>query len=160
MNILSGFDARTVPMPESSDYELLPAGIYQVRATECDEKTTKAGTGSYLQYQFTIDGPTHAGRKIWGRFHLRNPNEKAVEIAKAQLATFCLAVGVPAPRMPEELLDRPLAVRVRIKPAQGEYREANEIVAYIPTADHAPPRTRGQAAAGKAIAAPDDDLPF
>lgn len=151
-------------MPETSEYELLPAGIYQVRATECDEKETKAGTGSYLQYQFTVDGPTHAGRKIWARFHLRNPNEKAVEIAQQQLAAFCMAVGVPAPKVPEELLDRPLAVKVRIKPAQGEYREANEIVGYVPTATSAPAPSRGRAAAGKATASPaagnDDDLPF
>jgi hypothetical protein len=112
---LNGFDANTVE--PNAPREVLPAGWYKCVFTKSEEKPTKAQTGSYLQINAEI---------------LNNPNVTAVEIAQRTLSAICRAVGVMTPRNSDELHDKPLMVKVKVKAAEGAYAAQNEIEGYEP----------------------------
>ena len=77
----------------SSQSAKLTDGTYYMLCERAEIKSTKAGTGRYLECTFEIvDGPMK-GRRVWMRYNFDNPSEKAVEIALGQLSELALAVG-------------------------------------------------------------------
>jgi hypothetical protein len=125
---LNGFNAANVEPNEPRDP--LPAGWYKCVITESEEKPTKAQTGSYLQMTLEVIEGDHQGRKVFERLNLNNPNQTAVEIAQRTLSGICRSVGVMTPRNSSDLHDKPLMVKVAVKPASGEYGASNEIKEY------------------------------
>ena len=126
---LGGFDARSVE--PASAFEPLPAGRYRVVVTDSEEKPTKSGDASYMQFTFeVIEGP-HAGRKLWARLNLNNPSAQAVQIARAELSALCRAVGVLTPQDTSELHDIPLDVKVSLRIRHDTGEHTNEIKGYF-----------------------------
>lgn len=122
------FNASTVQ--PSEPFDVLPAGWYNVRITGSENKPTKDGHGSYLALTLTVmDGPA-AGRKIFDRLNLNNKNPKAVEIAYQTLSAICHATGVIQLQDSTQLHGIPMQVKVKIKPAEGQYSEGNETAGY------------------------------
>ena len=119
-----GFDADQVEEPTMTG-ELLPAGNYPVIITGSKMKVTKAKDGSYLEVELTVSEGPGEKRKLWPKFNLDNKSEKAVQIARAELASLCRAIGLTKPTAPEDLIDAPLMVKVIIK------RDQNEIKGYM-----------------------------
>jgi hypothetical protein len=92
---LTGFNALEIE--PATLYEPLPADWYKVVITDTEEKPTKAQTGSYLQLTIEVIEGNHAGRKVFDRLNLKNPNSVAVQIAQSSLSSICRAVGVNEP---------------------------------------------------------------
>ena len=125
---LNGFDANKVEPSESRDP--IPAGWYKCAITASEEKPTKAMTGSYLELEVQVIDGEHQGRKVFDRLNLDNPNQTAVEIAQRTLSSICRSVGMMTPRESSELHDKPLMVKVAVKPADGAYSASNEVKEY------------------------------
>lgn len=125
---MNGFNALEVE-PQTS-YEPIPAGWYKVVISEAVEKPTRANTGSYLQLQLDIIEGQHRGRKAFDRLNLNNPNATAVEIAQRTLSSICRAVGVPSPKHSHELCDKPMMVKLAVRPADGQYEASNDVKGY------------------------------
>ena len=90
------FNANNV-QPTSS-FDPIPAGKYLAIITDSEMRTTKAGTGEYLELTFQILEDEHKGRLVWSRLNLQNPNPLAVEIAQGELSAICRAVDDPNDR--------------------------------------------------------------
>ena len=159
---LSGFDANEVDPHRA--FEPLPAGWYKCVITESEEKPTKAQTGSYIQLKLEVISGDHAGRIVFDRLNLDNPNKTAVEIAQATLSSICHAVGVMRPRDSSELHDKPMMVKLAVRPARDGYDASNDVKGYeaVKKADAAsnggggtPPWKRRAQAQEM-----DDDIPF
>jgi hypothetical protein len=125
---LNGFNAMAVE-PQTS-YEPMPADWYKCVITKTEEKPTKKQNGSYLQLDIEVIEGKFAGRKVFDRLNLNNPNSVAVEIAQRALSSICRAIDVPNPQDSDELLDKPLMVKVAVKPADGDYSASNEVKGY------------------------------
>mgnify|MGYP000049952867 FL=1 len=125
---LNGFNALEIE--PATSYEPIPADWYKAVITETEEKPTKAQTGSYLQLTIEVIEGQHQGRRVFERLNLKNPNSVAVEIAQRSLSSICRSIGVNNPQNSEELMDKPLMIKVAVKPAQGEYGASNEIKGY------------------------------
>ncbi|NBT30477.1 MAG: DUF669 domain-containing protein [Rhodobacteraceae bacterium] len=125
---LTGFNADTIE--PNTAFEPLPAGWYKAVITESAEKPTKAMTGSYLQLRIEVIEGQHKGRVLFDRLNLKNPNETAVDIAQRTLSAICRAVNVRTPRSSSDLHDKPLMVKVAVKPATNGYDASNEIKGY------------------------------
>ncbi len=125
---LNGFNALEIE--PATSYEPLPADWYKVVITDTEEKPTKAQTGSYLQLTIEVIEGNHAGRKVFDRLNLKNPNSVAVEIAQRSLSSICRAIGVNSPRDSMELQDKPLMVKLAVKAADGQYGASNDIKEY------------------------------
>jgi hypothetical protein len=127
---LNGFDANNVE--PNAPREPVPAGWYKAVITSSEEKPTKAQTGSYLQMGIEIIEGDHAGRKVIERLNLNNPNSTAVEIAQRTLSSICRATGVMTPRQSDDLHDKPMMVKVKVKPGDASYGPSNEVDDYAP----------------------------
>ena len=125
---LNGFDASEIE--PAATYEPLPADWYKAVITTTEEKPTKAQTGSYLELNMEIIEGSYQGRRVFERLNLKNPNPVAVEIAQRSLSSICRAVGVNNPQNSEELMDKPLMIKLAVKPADGQYGPSNEVKGY------------------------------
>lgn len=128
---LNGFDANNVD--PNTTFDPLPAGWYKAVITESEEKPTKAMTGSFLQLKLeVIDGP-HKGRTVFDRLNLNNPNGTAVEIAQRTLSAICRAVNVRTPRQSSDLHDKPMMVKLAVRPAANGFDANNDVKGYEAT---------------------------
>ena len=126
---LSGFNAAEVE-PQQGSFEPIPAGWYTAMITDSEFKSTKSGNGEYLQLRLDVIEGEYENRVLFDRLNLNNPNQTAVEIAQRQLSAICRAVGVMTPQDSHDLHDRPLRVKVKIRPAGNGYEASNEVAAY------------------------------
>ena len=113
-------------------FENLVPGWYTGKITDSELKPTKAGTGSYLELTIEIIAPQqYAGRKIWDRLNINNPNPTAVEIANNTLSAICHAVGVLQLQDSQQLHNLPLDVKVGLTKPTDDYPEpSNEVKGY------------------------------
>jgi hypothetical protein len=128
--VLGGaFDAATVEPQQS--FDLLPAGTYTVEITDADIADTKRGDGKLLKLEHAvIDPEQHAGRKLWKRINLRNPNPEAERIGQAELSQLCRALGVGVLKDSDELVGRVVRCKVTIRKGDEKYGDQNEIKGY------------------------------
>ena len=123
------FDANNVD--PSGGFDPIPAGKYLAVIVDSETKTTKSGTGEYLQLEFEVIEGDYKGRKLWARLNIKNPNADAVRMAQADLSAICRAVNVMTPRDSVELHNLPLTITVRCKKNQDD-EMTNEIRGYGP----------------------------
>lgn len=83
------FSFNAVGVKPNVALEAIPTGLYPVMITKSEEKPTKAGNGSYIEFEMTVQGGEFAGRKVFDRLNTNNPNPKAVEIAYSTLSAIC-----------------------------------------------------------------------
>jgi hypothetical protein len=135
--------------PASNDYSPLPAGWYNVRITEAELKDTKAGTGNYVKVRYDVTSGDHAGRVIFGMITVRNPNAKAEEIGRSQLAKLIRSIGLEEVSDTDQLIGGEMLVKVTIRQSE-EYGDSNEVkdwkaqsTASIPKPSSPPPAPTG-----------------
>lgn len=130
MSNLSGYNFNAEEIEPSSSYDPIPAGWYQAIISNSEMKPTRDGYGEYLSLTLQVIEGQYANRLIFARLNLKNANDKAVDIARKDLAAICRAVGVMSPQSSEELHDKPLMIKVKVRPAQGEYEASNDVGGY------------------------------
>lgn len=108
------FSAAGIEPQAPRNYEPLPAGAYEMMVIDSTTKQTKSGDGWYLELSMQVISGPHSGRRHWERLNLSNPNKTAEDIAKAAMASLCLAIGKPDVEDSEELHDLPFMARVEI----------------------------------------------
>ncbi len=111
------------------DFSAIPAGKYRAIIADSEQRTTKAGTGSYLKLKLqVVDGP-YENRIVWANLNLDNPSADAVRIARQDLAQICQAVGLSdVPENTEALHDVPLGIIVAVRQYNGQ--DQNEVKGY------------------------------
>lgn len=140
------FDVSELPQA-SKDYSVLPAGWYSATIAGAEVKETKAGTGEYIAIKYSITGPTHQGRVIFGNLNIKNPNPKAEEIGRQQLGDIMRAIGLARVTDTDQLIGGSLVIKLDVKD-DDKYGERNEVkgfkavmgaVSSLPTAAPAAP---------------------
>lgn len=144
------FDASTVEIT-GGQYDPLPAGWYTAKITDADLKTTKAGNGQYIAVRYDITGPTHQGRVVWGNLNIKNPNPKAEEIGRQQLAELMAAIGLAKVRDTDELIGGELSIKLKVRQSE-QYGDSNDVQGYRSISGSAAPQP--MASAAPAAAAP------
>ena len=130
MSNLSAYNFNAEEVEPSSSYDPIPAGWYQAIISNSEMKATRDGYGEYLSLTLQIIEGQYENRLVFARLNLKNANDKAVDIARKDLAALCRAVGVMSPQSSEELHDIPLMIKVKIRAAKGEYEASNDICGY------------------------------
>ena len=145
-------------LPEGSGYGTIPAGWYGVTVSKAEVKPTRAGTGEYINMMYTITGPTHQGRTVWGMINIRNPNPKAEEIGLQQLGELLRAMGIAKLSDTDQLLGMALSVKVIIK--EDDQGEKNEVKGFRALQGGAIPSIKPAAAPTTATAPPFKNRPW
>ena len=130
MSNLAGYNFNAEEVEPSSSFDPIPAGWYTAIISNSEMKATRDGYGEYLSLTLQIIEGQYENRLVFARLNLKNANDKAVDIARKDLAAICRAVGVMSPQASEELHDIPLMIKVKVRPASGEYEASNDIGGY------------------------------
>ena len=120
------FTLDTLPQG-TSNFEPLPEGWYNAAITGAEIKDTKAGDGKYIACKYTITGPSHQGRVVFGNLNIKNASTKAEEIGRQQLGEIMRAIGLSSVRDTDQLIGGNLSIKLVVK--TGEYA-GNEIKAF------------------------------
>jgi hypothetical protein len=88
--------------------------MYEVMVIASDLKPTQAGTGEFIELTLQVVSGEHAGRRVWDRLNVSNPNKQAEDIAKRQLQELCLACKVQNLTNTEQLHDIPVFAEIDI----------------------------------------------
>ena len=141
-------------LPESSkNFTPLPAGWYTATISEADIKQTKAGTGEYISIKYSITGPTHEGRGIYGNLNIKNPNPKAEEIGRAALGELMRAIGLARVDDTNQLIGGSLSIKLDVK-LSAEYGDKNEVKGFKAVAGGSMPTPAASAPAAAKAAPP------
>ena len=130
MSNLAGYNFNAEEVEPSSSFDPIPAGWYQAIISNSELKATRDGYGEYLSLTLQVIEGQYENRLVFARLNLKNANDKAVDIARKDLAAICRAVGVMSPQASEELHDIPLMIKVKVRPASGDYEASNDIGGY------------------------------
>ena len=124
------FNATTVA--PSQAFENLAPGWYTAKVVESEMKPARNPGSSYLELTLEVIAPASAaGRKLWDRLNLVNPNQVAVDIAYETLSAICHATQVMQVQDSQQLHGIPLDVKVGMSKTTEEYPEPrNEIKGY------------------------------
>jgi len=125
---------NTANEEEMDDFSVVPIGDYNVQIVKSEMKDTKAGDGKRLNFQFKILDGEYKGRILFAGLNLVNSNPQAVEISRKELTSITKACDKTSIQDSGELHNIPLTVSVKIKPANGNYSEQNQITKYAPYA--------------------------
>lgn len=120
------FTLDTLPKG-TSNFEPLPDGWYNATITGAEVKPTKAGDGKYIAAKYTITGPSHQGRVVFGNLNIKNASTKAEEIGRQQLGEIMRAIGLAKVTDTDQLIGGNLGIKLVVK--TGEYA-GNEIKGY------------------------------
>lgn len=121
------FDANNVDPNQA--FEPVPNGDYRAHIVETDIKDTKDGGGKYAQLVWEILDGEYKGRKVWDRLNIVNRNETAQNIAQRSLSAICHATGVLQLHDTNQLLHKPVMIRVVVKQDKG-YDPRNDVKKY------------------------------
>lgn len=117
-------------------FDVLPAGWYAAQITNSEVRKTKDGQSQYLWFEFTLLEQYHPelkGRQLWANINVWNTNPKAVEIANRELSAICHAVGELGELADtEQLHHKPLAIKAKVRPAEGDYEASNSLSGFEP----------------------------
>ena len=130
MSNLSAYNFNAEEVEPSSSFDPIPAGWYTAIISNSEMKATRDGYGEYLSLTLQIIDGQYENRLVFARLNLKNANDKAVDIARKDLAAICRAVGVMSPQASEELHDKPLMIKVKVRAASGEYDASNDVAGY------------------------------
>lgn len=112
-------------LPKSTgNFEPLPEGWYTASITGAEIKATKAGDGKYIAVKYTVTGPTHQGRVVFGNLNIKNASTKAEEIGRSQLGEIMRAIGLAKLQDTDQLIGGNLGIKLSVR--TGEY-SGNEI---------------------------------
>lgn len=141
-------------LPEASkDFTPLPAGWYTATISGAEIKETKAGTGEYIAVKYSITGPTHQGRVIYGNLNIKNPNPKAEEIGRQQLGELMRAIGLARVDDTDQLIGGSLSIKLEVKLSE-QYGDGNEVKGYKAVAGGSMPTLAASAPAAAKAAPP------
>ena len=124
--------ANTEDNNETSGFSVIPEGSYIAHITKSEWKTTRAGDGEYINLHLVILEGEYAGRMLFENLNMVNPNKIAEDIARKTLNSICAACKLQNVEDTEELHGIPMEVKVKIRPAQGDYPASNSIAAFLP----------------------------
>jgi hypothetical protein len=128
------FSVDTLPV-STSNFEPLPEGWYNAAITGAEIKATKANDGKYIAVKYTITGPSHQGRVIFGNLNIKNASTKAEEIGRQELGEIMRAIGLAKVTDTDQLIGGNLSIKLIVK--TGEY-SGNEIKGYKALGGSAP----------------------
>lgn len=126
-----GFDVSEVDAGAQVSRDPIPDGDYTLKALEAEEKSTKDGTGSYINVKFEVVGGDFNGRYVWNIFNVSNKSEKAQQIGRQQLVAWATACGKPDADDTDKLVDKKFKATVSVEKGTGGYADSNRIKTFL-----------------------------
>lgn len=134
---MSKFDESFVAseLPESSgEFPPLPDGWYSVIINKAEIKSTKEGSGQYINLRYDITGPTNQGRIVFSNINIKNKSSVAEEIGRQALGGIMRAIGLSKVDDTDQLIGGNLEIKLSTRTQEG-YEPSNEVRSYRAVGD-------------------------
>lgn len=86
-------NSTTTNTNPKKSYDPIPKGRYLATLDRVGEKSTKDGTGTYIDCVFKVTEGKFARRLIFHKFHIKNKSAQCQEIGTEQLNKFLKCAG-------------------------------------------------------------------
>jgi hypothetical protein len=124
------FNTESVEKRENN-FELLPAGWYVAQVSESEIAPLKSGNGEGLRLTFEVLADQYRGRKVWANLNVRHSNPEAERISQQQLRELCDAIGIARITDTQQLHNRPVEIRIKVREDKtGRYEPQNEVAGF------------------------------
>jgi hypothetical protein len=152
---MAKFSAENIQItaPSTDDYELLPAGFYNLEVVFVEDKPNSKGTGEFTTVSFRVVDGEHAGRRCWAHYNLGHQKAQVAEIAQREITPLFRAAGISGDDLDTDFL---LNERASAKVVVRDERNTIDNRTWRPTgpaetaAPAAQPKPQPQAAAASA----------
>ncbi len=119
---------------DAKSFEILPAGWYAMQTINAEVRKNSKAEGQHLWLELEmLEIPQQVqfkGRCAWDRLNMWNPKEQTVKIANSRLKQICKSIGLGTISDSDALLGKQIAVKLKVRPADGKYEAQNEIIEY------------------------------
>jgi len=158
-----GFTFNPSQAQELPSFGVIPKGEYVAIIENTESKQSKNGSW-YLSITWQIVEGQFSGRKIFQNLSLWSEDSTSKNIALSHLGGICNAISIQSCEETEVLHEKPMIIRVAIKPATNGYDEKNEVKGYAPYQRNqsnrsSPAQQAPQVATRPAAPVVDDDIP-
>lgn len=116
-------------LPESTSYDLLPAGWYNAKVHSAELKETKLKDGKFIAVRFDVTGPTQQGRVVFTNININNKNPAAEDIGRRQLGEIMRAGNLQKVQDTDQLVGIELQIKVGIQKSE-QYGDSNSVGGY------------------------------
>tara|TARA_R110002051_G_scaffold206661_1_gene272314 strand:+ start:186 stop:662 length:477 start_codon:yes stop_codon:yes gene_type:complete len=76
------------------DFELIPAGSYDLEILSVEDKPNSKGTGEFTTISFKIIGGEHASRRVWAHYNLGHEKQQVADISQKEITPLFRAAGI------------------------------------------------------------------
>lgn len=128
MNI--GQEINVADIPTESAFAPLPAGWYQASVKAVELKPSNAGNSTYMNIQYSILGPTHQGRVVFGMCGVSNQDPEKEATSRYFMGQLMRAAGIQRLTDTDQLVGANLEIKLTIKAATAEYSASNNVKEY------------------------------
>jgi hypothetical protein len=149
MNLGQEINVETIP--ETSAFAPIPAGWYQASIKVAELKTSTAGDSTYISIQYSILGPAHQGRVVFGMCGVSNNDTEKEKTSRYFLGQLMRACGIQKLTDTDQLVGANLEIKLKITPANDKYDAKNDVKEYRAIAGSALPvadKVEGKPAGG------------
>jgi hypothetical protein len=125
-----GTELNVNDMPQESTFAPLPAGWYQASIKAVELKTSNAGTSTYMNIQYSILGPTHQGRAVFGMCGVTNNDPEKESTSRYFMGQLMRAAGLQKLTDTDQLIGANLEIKLTVRPKTEEYDASNNVKEY------------------------------
>lgn len=128
------FAVDTTGVEKMGGFEIYPAGLYPAMMISATKKPNSKNNGAFIEcvYQFTEGNMS--GKKYTSRMNLWNETPQAVDIAKKELKSLRIALGLNDHTSdPAEFVHKPLVLDIGVKARKDDANKMeNNLVNILP----------------------------
>ncbi|AVJ51803.1 hypothetical protein Vid5_gp48 [Pantoea phage vB_PagS_Vid5] len=134
--MMAGFSFNAANVEPSDASIVFPAGWYKGQIDQSEMKATRDGKGRYLELRVSLIDGKFNGKKTYIRLNVENANAETREYAFKDLSAICHAIGVMQFEDTQQLHGRPLLVKLKVRPASGDYDASNDVNGFKPVTEN------------------------
>lgn len=122
MNLGKSINFNELP---KSEFTPIPAGTYMAVVNKATLDTKDSGR--YINVSYKITGPQYAGRIVFQKIYIEAKNETLFEIGQKNLRDLMEACCLSSLSDTDQLLNKTVQIRVKIREANGDYAASNDV---------------------------------
>ena len=126
---------------DDNAFPVVPEGTYRCLVENAEIKTTKSGTGRYVQVNLSVLDQPHKGAKVMAFLNFENQNQTAQNIGRAQLKKFLASFGVTQALDLDQIgfLAKNKVTNVEVEVEDGPKGPQNRVAAFVAPGNGAAP---------------------
>lgn len=132
------FNANNVT-PDSGEFAPIPPGWYVAKIDGAEMITSKnEDAGLMLKLELVIDEESHpevGARRVFTNLVINHKNAVPRKIAERKLSAICHAIGTLELEDTDQLLGEMLKIRLKVRPAKGDYEASNDVEGFRSVSD-------------------------